>query len=202
MIIKIVCAGVDGFKNLYSPDPDEFLIGVDGGIYHIIDRGLNVDLAVGDFDSCDIGEVIRHCSNVKRYPREKDFSDLELTVREAITMKGERIEIYNATGGRLDHFIAALDVVAAYSDYRLVMFDERNRIYVISSDTAVKKSKYKYCSFFALENGAEITLSGFKYPLEAYRPRPFDNLCLSNEIVGEEGLVKVNGKKILVIETL
>ncbi|HHZ18147.1 MAG TPA: thiamine diphosphokinase [Acholeplasmataceae bacterium] len=201
MIIKIVCAGVSGFKNLYRPDPDEFLIGVDGGIYHIIEQGLNVDLAVGDFDSCDIAEVVWHCAKVKRYPADKDESDLELAVRDAVAMDAERIEIYDATGGRIDHFLAALNVIMAYSDYPIVMFDERNRVYVIKGEAVIKKEQYKYCSFFALEDGAEITLEGFKYPLTSHPLRPFDNLCLSNEIAGEAGVVRVNGKKVLVIET-
>ncbi|MCK9536207.1 MAG: thiamine diphosphokinase [Bacilli bacterium] len=202
MIIKIVSAGPNGFKKLYHPDADEFLVGVDGGIYNIVEKGLKVDLAVGDFDSCNIEEVIIHCSKVKFYPEKKDLSDLELAVQEVLPMKSDKIEIYNATGGRIDHFIAALNVIISYSDYNIEMFDERNHICIIRENTIFKKSKYKYCSFFAIENDTIISLSGFKYQLNKYHLHPFDNRCLSNEIVQEEAQVTLNGKRLLVIETL
>lgn len=202
MIIKIVNAGVNCFKNMYRPDPDEFLVGVDGGIYNIIELGLGVDLAVGDFDSCNIEEVITHCSEVITYPKEKDYSDLELALQGVLQKGARRIEIYNATGGRLDHFIAALNLVIRFAHYNVEMFDERNHIYVIDKTTVIKKSHYKYCSFFAAEESVHISLSGFKYNLKDHLLLPLDNLCLSNEICDEEGKITFEGKKVLVMETL
>lgn len=202
MIIKIVGAGTNDFKNLYRPDPGEFLVGVDGGIYSIIDKGLDVDLAIGDFDSCNINEVIAHCSRVITFPPKKDHSDLELAIREIASMRAKRIEIYNATGGRLDHFIAALNVLVCYAGYNIEMFDERNHIYILRDDTMLKKTKYKYYSFFAIETGTIISLTGFKYELHDYKLSRHDNLCLSNEITKSEAVVRINGRAVLVIETI
>src|SRR5690554_1286882 len=148
MIVKIVSAGINSFKKIYRYDADEFLVGVDGGIYNIVEKGLKVDLAVGDFDSCNIEEVIMHCTKVKFFPKKKDKGDLELAIQEIIPMNARRIEIYNATGGRIDHFIAALNVAIKYSDYNVEIFDDRNYIRVISENTVLKKDKYKYYSFF------------------------------------------------------
>jgi len=202
MIIKIVSAGSNGFKNIYQQDENEFLIGVDGGIYNILEMGLKVDLAIGDFDSCNIEEVIMHCSNIKTFSKEKDLSDLELAVLEAIPMKAKRIEIYNATGGRLDHFIAAVNIIILYSEHNIVMFDERNYFQIIKKDSIIKKDKYTYCSIFALEENTIVSLLGFKYQLENHHLPIFNNLCLSNEILEEKARIKVNNKRVLVVQTL
>ena len=50
MIVKIVCAGENHFKNLYKKDENEYLIAVDGGLSVISKMNLVADLAIGDFD--------------------------------------------------------------------------------------------------------------------------------------------------------
>jgi len=176
------------------------LIGVDGGIHDIQRKGLVVDLGIGDFDSCYIEDVVNSCSKVKVYPKEKDFSDLELAIREVISVPHEKIVIYNATGGRLDHFYANLNILIKYYPYNLEIVDTANLIRIVSQPTKLEKTPYQYLSFFALEEGTIITLKGFKYELNEYHLEPLDNLCLSNELVGE-GYLEVNNKKLLVIES-
>ena len=202
MIVKIVCAGADFFEKLYKEDENEVLVGVDGGIYSIIKLGKTVNLALGDFDSCNIEEVVMHCDKVKIFPTAKDYGDLELAVQEVTNeYKLEKIIIYNGTGGRLDHFHALINVLIKYSKYNIEVIDDRNLIRVITNNTAIRKSNYTYCSIFPLEDQTKITLKGFKYPLNNYELKKLDNICLSNEII-DVGLIFVNDKKLLVIETL
>lgn len=200
MIIKIVCAGKNNFKELYQPDEKELLVGVDGGIYDIVKMDKKVDLAVGDFDSCNIEEVVMHCDKIRVFPREKDYSDLELAIMEIQDYQFEKIIIYNATGGRLDHFQATLNVLIKYANLNIEIIDNRNLIKVINQSTGVSKSQYKYCSLFAIDEGVRISLKGFRYSLENYALHKFDNLCLSNEII-DEGFIEVNNKRILMIES-
>jgi len=201
MIIKIVCAGNNHFEELYQKDEDELLVGVDGGIENILNLGLKVDLALGDFDSTDIEKVKAACSNVKVFPKEKDFGDLELAIIEVIDLDFEKIIIYNATGNRLDHFYATINVLIKYSDYNIEILDKSNSIKIIKNDTIIEKTKYKYCSLFAVEEDTIISLTNLKYNLTDYLLKRDDNLCLSNEII-EKGLIKVNNRKLIVIETL
>ena len=73
MIVKIVCAGENHFKNLYKKDQEEYLIAVDGGLNTISEMNLVADLAIGDFDSCDINEY--NCYKEKiTYNKIKDES--------------------------------------------------------------------------------------------------------------------------------
>ncbi len=200
MIIKIVAAGDNLFSQLYSPDPEEMLVGVDGGINHIMQMGLTADLGIGDFDSCNIEEVVMACSKVKVFPKEKDKGDLELAIIEVKEIPHEKIIIYNGTGGRLDHFYAILNVLIKHYEAKIEVVDQNNLIYVIDKPTKLEKSHFKYFSFFALEDDVVITLRGFKYSLINYHLKMHDNLCLSNELLGD-GYLDVNNKKLLVIET-
>ena len=200
MIIKIVCASKDEFKELYTKSNEEMLVGVDGGIYEIISLDKKVDLAVGDFDSCNIEEVVMHCNKIRVYPKDKDFGDLELAIMEVKDLEFEKIEIYNATGGRLDHYQATLNVLAKYSYLNIELIDLKNRIRVIDKHLKLSKSEYKYISLFAIDDSTRVTLTGFKYDLSNYLLNKLDNLVLSNEIVDNFGEIEVNGKRLILFE--
>ena len=81
-------------------------------------------------------------------------------------------------------------------EYKIILFDEHNCIFVSELEMNVKKNDYKYISFFSLNNDTYITLSGMKYNIENYKLIPKDNLCLSNEIIDEANIVVT--KKVLV----
>ncbi|HHW99882.1 MAG TPA: thiamine diphosphokinase [Acholeplasmataceae bacterium] len=201
MIIKVVCSGFNEFKDLYKPDENEMLVGVDGGIYEILRLDKKIDLAVGDFDSCNIEEVVMHCNKIRVFPKEKDYGDLELAIMEIKDLDFERIEIYNATGGRLDHYQAILNVLAKYSDLNIWVINKQNRIRVISENFRVEKSDYDYVSFFAIDDGVRITLKGFKYELNNYLLNKYENLGLSNEILENYGEIELNNKRLFLFET-
>lgn len=200
MIAKLVCAGADSFRELYIPEEGELLVGVDGGTMKIIEAGLRPHLAIGDFDSGDLAFIARHAERLVIFPERKDYGDLELAVREIAPLKPEKVLVFNGTGGRLDHFLTAVNVLIRYSDLNIEILDGRNSIKIVAGSVEVPKSAYKYCSFFAVEEGTVISLSGFKYNLKEHRLAPYDNLCLSNE-VEEAGLVRTN-KKVLMVRTL
>ena len=199
MIVKIVCAGENHFKNLYKKDENEYLIAVDGGLSVISKMNLVADLAIGDFDSCDINEY--NCYKEKiTYNKIKDESDLELALIHAFNLNFEKIVIYNATGNRLDHFYASILLLNKFSKKNIEIVNSNNKIKVINETTVFKKSEYKYISFFALEEDVVITLEGFYYNIKDYKLETSNPLGLSNEIK-EEGKVVLNNKKVLVIES-
>lgn len=201
MIIKIVCAGANDFLSLYTEDENEMLVGVDGGIYEILKLDKKVDMAVGDFDSCNIEEVVMLCNKIRVFPKEKDYGDLELAIMEVKDCNFERIEIYNATGGRLDHYQATINILVKYFHLNIFVIDGRNKISVINQAITLKKDEYKYISIFAIDEGLRITLNGFKFELNNYLLNRFENLGLSNEIIKEEGTIELNGKRALLFKT-
>lgn len=204
MIVKIICAGKDDFSKLYKKEEGEYIIAVDGGVKAVKNSNIIADLVIGDFDSCDL-DINEYSKNYIRkitFDKRKDFSDLELALRECKKIKDEveKVIIYNATGGRLDHLYANILLLENYNDLKLEITDENNCVFVINKDTVFLKNEYKYISFFALEKETVISLTGFSYNLDNYELELNNPLCLSNEIV-EKGIIKVNNKKILVIRS-
>ena len=114
MIAKLVCAGVDAFKEIYAPDENEILVGVDGGALKIIEAGYKPKIAIGDFDSGNLLLIARHAERMIIHPEKKDHGDLELAIQEIAPLEPEKILIYDSTGGRLDHFLAALNILICF----------------------------------------------------------------------------------------
>lgn len=197
MIIKIIGAGEDHFSSLYAPNENEYIIGVDGGLKVLEKLKLKADLAIGDFDSYNLKDV--KAELIKTYNAKKDFSDLALALQYAIKLPHQKIIIYNVTGGRLDHFYSIINELIRYEKYNIEIIDNRNKIFVRKGTFKVTKDVYKYISFFALSE-TFITLEGFKYPLNKYKLTKEDNLCLSNELINDIGLV-TSTMAVLVIQS-
>ena len=213
MIIKVVCSGSNNFSALYQKDEGEYLVGVDGGVDILIKKNLKIDLAIGDFDSSStVRNIKRHSRHVVQYSSIKDESDLELAINYIASANFKvdhlankmikKIIIYNATGKRLDHYHAAVNLLIRYIHLPIQMVDKYNNIFIVNSNTTFKKDEMKYISFFAIDNNTVISLKGFKYELNNYNLNPNDNLGLSNEILGEEAILETNNKKILVIRSI
>ena len=208
MIVKVVCAGSNYFSGLYQKDEGEYLVGVD----ILIKKGLKIDLAIGDFDSSTtVKNIKKYSHNVVQYSSEKDESDLELALSyisspnfkvDYLAKKTiQKIIIYNATGKRLDHYHAVINLLIRYTHFPIEIVDKYNQITIVNSKTVFKKSNYKYISFFAVVPDTVISLKGFKYPLFNFNLGVNCNIGLSNEIVDEEAILETNNKKIIVIRS-
>lgn len=211
MIIKLIGGGIDNFSKLYHHNEGEFLVGVDAGCDILIKNHLKIDLAIGDFDSAEIKDIEKISKKTIVYKPEKDKSDLHLALeyifnndfkKQYLGNKAiEEIIIYNVTGNRLDHYQAVINLLVKYSHFNMKVIDLNNLIYIVNYNTKFSKKNYKYISFFPLDEGVIVSLTGFKYDLKKYQFKRFDNLCLSNEIKADEALLETNNKKILVIES-
>lgn len=195
MIIKIVAGSIDSFSNIYHKDDCEFIIGLDYGCKILNDLNIPIDLAIGDFDSYPVSKTV--ASLFYLYPNKKDYSDLELAILESFKLEHERIEIYNASGRRIDHFIATLNIIKKYHQKNIVLLDDINKVYIIKKTEELNNSNYNNVSFFAIEEDTIISLKGFLYDLDNYNLIINDNLCLSNQIINKATVV--TNKPVLII---
>ncbi|MFZ5641957.1 MAG: thiamine diphosphokinase [Bacillota bacterium] len=96
-------------------DPGDVVIAVDGGAHHAEAIGIVPGFIIGDMDSVEPG-LLEHYEKmgcqVLAYPREKDEVDTELALDYAISLNPDEIVIYGATGGRLDHVLACIHLLA------------------------------------------------------------------------------------------
>ena len=200
MIIKIVCNGDDSFSKLYEHDDNEFIIGVDGGCKVLIENKINIDLAMGDFDSFPLEEVKKYTKHILVLRKDKDKSDLDMVIDQVHTLYDvTKIIIYNATGGRLDHYHGIINALCKEDKYPIEIVNDSNYISTFYGERQFSHDDYKYISFFALEDNTIISIVDFKYQVQSHILNRFDNLCLSNELE-DKGVVRTN-KKIIVYKT-
>lgn len=179
---------------------DAFIIAADSGISHLKGFGVEPDIIMGDFDSCEVPTEF-NCEIV-RFKPEKDDTDLMIAVKKALSLGFDKIFILGATGGRFDHTIAALqtlEYIYEHGSYG-ALFDENNAVYI----QGVGKSRYKadkncYFSVLSLTDESVVSISGTKYELQdSVIARSFP-LGVSNEFVKEYAEIELSKGKVLII---
>jgi thiamine pyrophosphokinase len=152
------------------------------------------DIVLGDYDSTGmrgrIDEMRQSGAYVEVYPAEKDFTDTEAAVKCALRKGAEEIVILGATGGRLDHFLANLDLclVPLRRGVKCTLADEHNELRLLDRGITLcaDEAAGRYISllpFTDLVSG--VTLTGMKYPLLDAPLVRGSSLGVSNEVTGE-----------------
>ena len=99
---------------LSQPAP-RLVIAADGGLRHIRDLGLRPDFVIGDMDSADpamLAWAEQNGAQIRRYPVDKDETDLELALLAAAEQGGDPIRVIAATGDRLDQTMGNVALLA------------------------------------------------------------------------------------------
>lgn len=185
-------------------------IGVDRGNLHLIKMGIDPLVAIGDFDSLSADElalVKSHVSDIRQSVPEKDDTDTQLGLKIAIEeYQADRLDIYGATGGRIDHFLANFWMVLEprFSKYapKIRFIDVQNTItyYLPGTHQIEKEADKKYLAFVALTPVNNMTLSDEKYQLKNYNLSHPVSLA-SNEFVGQTGEFSFDSGIVAVIQS-
>lgn len=163
-------------------------IGVDGGVQSLKKLGIQPQFIVGDFDSLKDKSLLENIET-KVLPHIKDDTDTEVAIKHAIASGYQEIDLYGVTGGRLDHFFTVCRLLVKYQDYKITIYDQQNKIYLLKPGISkINKDGYEFLSFFAIE-ACHLTLEGVMYPLQDYYLQYQDGLCVSNEILAKEAKV-------------
>ena len=213
MKINIVAGGPDRYIPELKTYGEEAVkwIGVDRGVYTLLEQQIEPHIAFGDFDSVSENEwklIQEKVGEVNRYQPEKDETDLELALNWAIDQNPEKIAIFGATGGRLDHFMGNLQLLMTDSllekDIEVEIIDVQNRLYLAKSgEHFIERSKeLQYISFVPVTESVEaITLTGFKYPLKNRNISRGSTLCISNELIQSSGTFSFSNGILMVIRS-
>lgn len=214
MIVHIVAGGPESnLPNLneYKEDGDIIWVGVDRGAIYLLNYGFIPEIAVGDFDSITAEEydlLKENNLNIQRHPPEKDETDMELALNLAFSYKPNKVRIFGATGGRLDHFLGNLfflmNINEKTENVAFEMVDRNNFIEIQHPGTyKIKKIPNKqYISFIPITKKIEnLTLNGFKYPLINRHIFFGSTLCISNELIYNYGTYSFSKGILLVIRS-
>lgn len=171
-MIRLICASENIYLEEFSAN--DKIICVDGGLTYAIERGLKVDFVIGDFDSLHSDVYKKY--NFKKLNVKKDDTDLRAALNEVLKYD-EEIYIYGATGGRLDHFLAAVNDLALGNIH---LIDKYNHLFVSSGDIAIPNDKYEYFSVYTFAENSIISIENAEYVLNDYLLKKGDSLCTSN----------------------
>lgn len=103
--------------------PEDFIVCLDGGYDIALEYGLQPDLLLGDFDSIRLpadtaGRAPLFADagfEVRRYPSEKDYTDLELAFRVLDPRKTPDLLVIGGLGGRLDQTLVNIQLLQEYT---------------------------------------------------------------------------------------
>ena len=196
--------------SLLEKDKFDYLIGADRGIRFLREQGLVPTHIVGDFDSASAAdlEFFRGNEEIKihTFRPEKDFTDTQIGVELALTLKSDEIYILGGMGNRVDHLLANIRVLSISIKQGAVCYlmDPFNKIWITDAPVRFRKKEMfgKYVSLFALgEPVTGLTLTGFKYPLTDYWMTGQDCVGVSNEIIAETAEINFTTGLLVVAES-
>lgn len=179
--------------------PGAPVITADGGADHAVALGLEIELAVGDFDSGSPPEVARR---VERHPAEKDATDLELALRAAFALEARRILVIGGIEGRLDHLLGELLILGAdeYAGVELDAVLGDALVHVVRGERTIAGAPGELVSLFALGGPASgIVTEGLRYPLDGEALEPGSSRGISNELAGPEARISVEEGVLLAV---
>lgn len=181
--------------------------GVDRGALYLLDKGINPLLSCGDFDSINT-EQRKEVEEKSKYYRVKDSEDLtdaDFALENILELFDsiEEIDIYGATGRRLDHFFGNILLLnnEKYNNVKISIIDDNNIIMVAHKGNNIfeKNEGYKYFSIVPIYENTMMTIKNSKYEVENLiltlnRPN-----ATSNEFVNEKAIELEVSSNVLVI---
>lgn len=164
------------------------------------------DIIVGDLDSISPETLAWAKGNnvaVREFPPEKDKTDLELALEEAIARGADEVTLTGAWGGRIDQTLANLFLLRAAKDKGVAcaIRESAGEIFLVDKALTVLGESGDTVSLLALEDARGVALEGFKYMISDGLLAVGSTLGVSNELVGNQGKIELQSGLILVIHS-
>lgn len=184
----------------------QVVIAVDGGGAVCLDSGVAPDTVLGDFDSISPAALQRLAdggARIVRFPTHKDRTDLELALDEARIAGADQIVLTCASSGRLDHTLAAVEVLVANADLSPELAEPQVSGWILSPAGCPQLILFgpgATVSLLATQKPAVVSATGVQWPLDRFELLPGSGLGVSNMITGPaEAQIDVFGGTLLVL---
>lgn len=200
----IFCGGGPPRRPIDVPE-GAFVVAADVGLAAAARLGVAVDLLVGDLDSlspADVEAFEGGGGEVRRYPEDKDATDLDLAITEALVAGAGRIVVVGGDGGRLDHLLANA-VVLASPRYAAVEVDAilgASLLHVVRGRRELTGVPGELISLLALGGPARgVRSAGLRWALDGASLEPGSSLGISNRFDAERAVIEVADGVVLAI---
>jgi len=201
----IFCSSkIENYEYLKSFDfVSGLVICADGGYSHAKKLGLVPDLWIGDGDSLVSKNVV--AKEIMTFPVQKDNTDTDLAVMEALARGCEEIIILGALGGRLDHEFSHFCLLKKIMEHgaKGFLINENNEITMENKSFTVFPNGRKYISFFPFGGDVKnFSVKGLCYEAENMNLVCGEVQASSNCFDGEKcGEISFESGNILVVRS-
>jgi thiamine pyrophosphokinase len=173
------------------------IICADGGANYAYQLGVIPECIIGDMDS--ISEEVRNFYQArqvefKKYPKRKDFTDIQLALSMAENMGAEEIILLGTQGKRFDHSLSNLYCGIEYvkRGIGIIHYGPECSIYLTCGSLVINGKVGELVSVLPLGGGAAgVYLKGFEYPLENVVLDCDNPYAVSNVLAEETALVQL-----------
>ena len=210
MNVAIVSGGTAPSEKLLRGylDKVDFIIAADRGSECLYNYGIVPDLLLGDFDSVKkevLDTVKLQIKEVLEFPPEKDYTDTEIAIIEAVKRNAEKIYLFGAIGSRMDHTLGNIGLLLTTKKRGAVLeiINDNNRLYLAEKKMKLFGEYGENISFHALcDIVKNFKISGAKYNLETCDLSLLDPRAICNEFIDTEIEISYEDGELLILHSI
>jgi len=187
----------------------DFIIAADHGVTHCLNLGITPLICVGDYDSVDstnLSQARELGWRIMSFPKEKDMTDGEIAIREAVNLGAKRIYLLAGFSGdnRIDHAISHFFQLAYFSEngIDIRMMDSDKTAYVLTASDSNIISGKQHDSISLIPMDKEVTgvsTKGLLYEIKNESLYFGSTRSLSNEMLQDTATIDLRTGLLLVI---
>jgi len=183
------------------------LVAADGGANWLVAHDLTPSLLVGDLDSVRpllVADLRERGVTIEQHSPRKDETDAELALLRAVEMGAMRITLIGALGGRIDHTLGNIGLLALPSleERDVAIYDGASWLRLIRGEIVLRGQPGDTVSLIPWGGNAEgIVTEGLEYPLRGETLYLGPARGVSNVMTTSIARVTCCGGALLVIHT-
>jgi thiamine pyrophosphokinase len=191
-----------------SPLPEaRLVIAADSGLHLAKPLALTVDLVIGDLDSADpdaVDRAVAAGAELIRHDTDKDATDLDLALAEALERGGGRVLVVGGVeGDRFDHLLAAAELLGSdrYADLDIEWWSEAGTVFVTRGARTLGGDPGDLLSIIPVSMPVTVSLTGVRWPLTDATLEHGSTWGVSNEITKPPVEITVSSGTAFVVHT-
>lgn len=171
---------------------ENVIIAADGGYNRAVKNGYMPKAVVGDLDSAkDIADGVE----IIQFDRKKDKTDGELAICYAISQGYRKISLYGVHGGRMDHVMYNLRLVAiaAKMGVKCIIKGDDFDAYYANSTFRLETVPNEIISIVPYSEKVHImSTEGLEYEINDVEYDMFNTVCVSNVASGNKVVIYID----------
>lgn len=183
----------------------DYIICADGGGRFATQLGLKPNLLVGDFDTLTPQELQSFISagvEIIRYPSNKDYTDTHLALLKALELGFGKIDIFAALGGRLDHEMANIMLLALpeAKEALIRILDDKQEVSLVRDRIHIQGKIGQTVSLLPLVAEVKgIKIQGLHYQVPQGILQMGVPIGISNYFCAEQAVIEIEEGLLLVV---